>query len=115
MSSQFFVCDNHFIPIFSSLYEAKLAASRCYDQGVWIEYGEKFMQDMVSSLKLVGHNSEVFYSKIEEPIFVVEEIETFWHVIIGEKIGYISINAYTRENIKPLFPDKETQPRENII
>jgi len=84
-NNQFFITDKVFIFI----YETKEAATKATASWakaiavanepplIWIEYWSKRL------------NSRVTFSTPNEPIFVIKKDEDYWHVIIGERVGWI--------------------------
>jgi len=87
MSDQFYISEKHQLPMFETKEHAKSVIS---------QVPTHLFEYKVSKPKM--------YSNANTPIFVISKSDDIWHVIIGEKIGWIVVRDWM--NLKSLDETK---------
>lgn len=87
-NNSFYVCEEYSLLI----YETKDHAESAYKLEDYLASGLKSIN---SATAVALYLSKKFQTKItvaglKEPIFVIEKLENYWNVIVGEKIGWIA-------------------------
>lgn len=86
LDKSLYVCDDYHLMIYETEEKATLDAAvpaTCPQLDVDAAYWSKRLK------------CKVTYSNPKEPIFVISEHVDCWHVIIGEKIGWINYRSWT--------------------
>jgi hypothetical protein len=107
INSQFYTCTTHFLLLYDNLNTAKLAREQTWENNLQndevsngsgiVNKFENYVFDEVCYWR-ASLNCDVTFVKPNTTILIIDEVveglnyDQYWHVIVGEKIGWLLVN-----------------------
>jgi len=91
-NNQFYICEEYYLLI----YETKAGAIKAVDAVICRADHPRANMAMLMEAQVFSKrlNLRVSYSQPNEPIFLIKAEEFYWNVIIGERVGWISVRDW---------------------